>query len=325
MTGSRHGGGCLAAGLALCLGTAGLAAGEAVDSAWDWSGGDAAGWAAEGDGLVTNAGGRLETRFEAQTAPALEACLAWIPVEHSVLVTNVAFRLYGGELPPSAVRVQWRSRYSGETWYRYLEPPGAGEWADYALPMRYEAGWTIGPRRTENAFRHDCLDIDLLGLLFVRNGATLEQHYGLDDARLQGLRLTDIVDPPDDADGDGMPDAWEARHGLLADWNGDRFEDEDDDGLSNYAEYRAGTDPTNSQSRFLVELPARGAEPFDDARRLQWDSVRYRSYTVWRSTNLVEGFQVAASNVFCTPPRNEWRDAAATNAGPYFYRLQVED
>lgn len=44
----------------------------------------------------------------------------------------------------------------------------------------------------------------------------------------------------DDADNDGLPDAWEKQHNV-SDPNGD----EDGDGLNNLGEYRRGTDPNN--------------------------------------------------------------------------------
>ena len=46
-----------------------------------------------------------------------------------------------------------------------------------------------------------------------------------------------------DADGDGMPDWWEAEHGLDPSDPSDAALDPDGDGLSNLAELRAGTDP----------------------------------------------------------------------------------
>ena len=47
-----------------------------------------------------------------------------------------------------------------------------------------------------------------------------------------------------DTDEDGIPDAWEETYGLDKEVN-DRSRDPDGDGLTNYQEYKIGTDPTN--------------------------------------------------------------------------------
>jgi pectate lyase len=49
---------------------------------------------------------------------------------------------------------------------------------------------------------------------------------------------------PDDADHDGMPDAWEKRHNLNPNDADDNARDKDDDGYTNVEEYLNGTDPT---------------------------------------------------------------------------------
>jgi hypothetical protein len=49
--------------------------------------------------------------------------------------------------------------------------------------------------------------------------------------------------PDPDADGDGMPDAWEIAHGLNPNNSSDATQDPDGDGYTNLQEYQNGTDP----------------------------------------------------------------------------------
>jgi hypothetical protein len=63
-----------------------------------------------------------------------------------------------------------------------------------------------------------------------------------------------------DTDADGIPDEWENSFGLNPTNNVDRNLDSDGDGASNYAEYIAGTDPTNALSYLRIEGPAFNGE-----------------------------------------------------------------
>jgi len=76
-----------------------------------------------------------------------------------------------------------------------------------------------------------------------------------------------------DTDADGMDDDWERRYfgGLQRDGKGDN----DQDGLSDGDEYRAGTDPTSGASSLRLQFEVAGG-----GVRLSWAAVLGRGYLV---------------------------------------------
>lgn len=83
-----------------------------------------------------------------------------------------------------------------------------------------------------------------------------------------------------------------ANIGIADDWQKARFgtvgidpnADPDNDGLSNFAEFWAGTDPLNSNSSLAIEVTP--AVP-PNQLKVQWQSVAGKTYTVQYSTNLI--------------------------------------
>ena len=103
---------------------------------------------------------------------------------------------------------------------------------------------------------------------------------------------------PPDSDGDGMSDAWEPQFFGAAGANPN--DDPDGDGLSNLREYRAGTNPTDAQSRF--ELMEIAASP--SGVQVRWTSQPNRKYRVRRSATLLAApaaYQVIRSGIEATP------------------------
>lgn len=90
--------------------------------------------------------------------------------------------------------------------------------------------------------------------------------------------------PTADYDNDGMADGWEFDHGLNISSN-DAAADNDGDGASNYAEYLADTNPTNTLSRFHIESIMKNATGF----AVSFASSASRRYTLYHRPNLDSG------------------------------------
>jgi len=86
-----------------------------------------------------------------------------------------------------------------------------------------------------------------------------------------------------DLDGDGLPDTWESAYFSGA-TNATSDADPDNDGFNNYAEYVAGTIPTNGLSFFAIE-----AGRSNTAAVLQFGSVSNRLYNIYWRTNISLG------------------------------------
>jgi hypothetical protein len=129
-----------------------------------------------------------------------------------------------------------------------------------------------------------------------------------------------------DADGDGLPDAWELE--WLGDLASDGQGDRDGDGFSDWDEYIAGTDPLDSESRLQLFPPTHPGQP------ISWTSVSDRTYSILRSNSLDGSYVTIRTGILATPSLNEYRDplldqVLKTNEpgpvdGPWFYRVQVE-
>lgn len=270
---------------------------------------------------MTNQDEVLVAEFASRAMPDYERCLAWTAIDPSVLVTRLSFLFRVDPDRPSEMALYLHSAHSDMLWQKRLDPPNPGEWQSYDVAVDFTEGWMRGPLTSVERFQDDVQHVDWVGVFLVRSAGTEEQVYEIDDFRVRGWVLDDVVDT-DDLNGNGIPDAWEARYELQGiDPDGDA----DSDGMSNYDEWRAGTNPTNDQSRFMISAESRWLEPVDIGVAVKWNSIRYREYAVWKSTNLLEGFTRAAGDITNTPPQNEFIDPTATNEGPYFYRVTVED
>ena len=105
--------------------------------------------------------------------------------------------------------------------------------------------------------------------------------------------------------------------------------DSDGDGMSDWAEDLAGTNPDDSNSCFKLEFPAASRYAINsNGVVLQWFSASNRVYHLYQSTNLTmsnNGFYpIPPTDIQATPTLNTYTDTTATGIGPYFYKIEVE-
>jgi hypothetical protein len=97
-----------------------------------------------------------------------------------------------------------------------------------------------------------------------------------------------------------VPEWWLAQNNLPVNDSG-ALADSDGDGIENWKEFRAGTDPNNAASRLLMGTTMSGPQLI-----LQWPSASGRLYRLYCATNSAANFSVIASNIYATPPTNAY-------------------
>lgn len=120
-----------------------------------------------------------------------------------------------------------------------------------------------------------------------------------------------------DSDGDGIPDEWESLY-FGTSGNCIAGGDQDGDRSGNWQEYIAGTNPTNASSFFMMKA-FRKAEA---GVAVDWDAVDGRIYSVYWSTNLLDGFQCLESGIPCT--RSSFTNQTIDPCGFFFINVELE-
>ena len=146
-----------------------------------------------------------------------------------------------------------------------------------------------------------------------------------DRGRVEQVNLQVLIAVAD-SDADGIPDSWMMQYfhhptGLAADKS--RAQDDyDGDGMTNWQEYIAGTDPTDYRSFFAFTKIVHNGQTARDS--VEWYSASNRTYVVFGSPIIpasAAGFTLIQSNILATPPRNVFTNTAMPSAR--FYRVQV--
>ncbi len=127
------------------------------------------------------------------------------------------------------------------------------------------------------------------------------------------MTLSANEDP--DSDADGLPDWWEKKHfGESTTATASAL---CSNGVNTILQaYIAGLDPTDPQSVFSVSA----LDPSFSLNIIQWNAISGRVYSVYWTTNLLNGFQCLESNIL-------WPQGAYTNPNtvPYgYYKTEVQ-
>ena len=118
---------------------------------------------------------------------------------------------------------------------------------------------------------------------------------------------------------------WLKTH-FASNWDYEDTNDADGDGVLTWQEYVMGTDPTNRKDYFrLLSI-----QHFANSNFIKWyattNSGVYDQFSIWRSTNLLEGFSMYHSNYVnrASDGTNAYIDLSPPPSGtPVFYRPGV--
>jgi hypothetical protein len=115
--------------------------------------------------------------------------------------------------------------------------------------------------------------------------------------------------------------AWAQQYGIPTDGSAD-FLDPDGDGMNNYQESVAGTNPTNSASLLVLYTPTSDTNGLN----ISWQSVDNRIYYLQRASNLggPSAFSTLGSNILGQAGTTLYTDTTSTNGAKYFYRIGIQ-
>jgi hypothetical protein len=118
-----------------------------------------------------------------------------------------------------------------------------------------------------------------------------------------GIFLVDTGGRFLDSDGDGLPDWWEKLY-----FNDARIAepsaDADGDGMSNLAEFMAGSNPTDPNSTFRITDMQFVRQSNGSSVTLRWASFAGSTYSIWSSTVPQGPYTILAASIPATPPFN---------------------
>jgi hypothetical protein len=135
--------------------------------------------------------------------------------------------------------------------------------------------------------------------------------------------LVTLADRSGSSWGDGIPDSWRLRHfGSVSNLLSAAHADADGDGMSNLAEFRAGTDPNDATSHFQMRA-SRGTNSEPRELVLRWPTAPLATYILECSPSLFgTNWTPLATHLTADGFQREFR-ATNSASGPLFYRVRL--
>jgi YD repeat-containing protein len=121
-----------------------------------------------------------------------------------------------------------------------------------------------------------------------------------------------------DSDTDQLNDAWEQQYFSGLSRTG--TDDFDNDGMSDLDEYRAGTDPTDAQSKLKTTLVKEGGGHYS----VEWPTVPGKRYLLQYKDDLNSPTWTNAFDPFiATSTQSSYYDESSNGASKRYYRLLI--
>ena len=124
-----------------------------------------------------------------------------------------------------------------------------------------------------------------------------------------------------DTDSDGLQDSWETYYFGSVDGNNcSTYDDHDSDGFDNLSEFRAGTNPSDSNSALKINEVAYENDP----SIVSWSSASNKLYRVLKSTNLTSNdWQIVSEGIIGT--NSEISYNLSTTNTTEFIKIEVDE
>ncbi|MCU0795406.1 MAG: exo-alpha-sialidase [Akkermansiaceae bacterium] len=212
--------------------------------------------------------------------------------------------------------IQWTSVHRGDPagWTLFGNPASSSSRIQFTLRASADGGdsWPVSRLLYSGSSAYSSLCIlpdKSIGVFFEKDNYTR-----ITFARVEADWL---LNPTDDVDADGMPDAWENLTGLNP-ASDDSQIDSDGDGIFNEAEYAAGTHPRDATSFFAVSSFTAG-----EALDLKWRSVPGRAYAVESSEALGAWSVLPGFGSVIATSAETGIELPSDSASRRFYRIRV--